>query len=52
MIEKKFDNNIIDKVINYLNELKRLRFYKIDEQIDIEVLKERGIEIIEKIQRG
>ncbi|HOK14763.1 MAG TPA: BatD family protein [Candidatus Kapabacteria bacterium] len=52
MIEKKFDNNIIDKVVNYLNELKRLRFYKIDEQIDIEVLKERGIEIIEKIERG
>lgn len=51
MIDKKFDKDFIEKVINYLNELKRLRFYKIDEELDIEYLKEIGIEIIERIEK-
>ncbi len=51
MIDKKFDQEFIGKVINYLNELKRLRFYKIDEELDIEYLKEIGIEIIERIEK-
>jgi len=49
MKNKKFDIEFTEQVIHYLNELKRLRFYKIDEQLDIEELKERGIEIIEII---
>jgi len=51
MIDKKFDQEFIEKVIDYLNELKRLRFYKIDEELDIENLKEIGIEIIERIEK-
>lgn len=51
MSKKGIDAKIIEETINFLDELKKMRFYKKDAPIDIEKMKYQAVELITKIEK-